>query len=537
LLVRVTTDESPAAKGIRRPLTPRLEPLPAPLLRERLAANARWLKRRGDEEVPAHPPAWAVAAVHARGSWPGIRHLEAVVDYPVLRPDGSVLCRPGYDADTGLLLLPAGPLPQLPDHPSRALAVAARDELLEVVADFPFAAPMHRSAWLAGLLTPLARFAFAGPAPLFLADANVRATGKGLLLDCIARIVTGERFTIATYTADEDELRKRITSLVLAGDRLALFDNLDGKFGNGVLDAALTGTAWKDQLLGVNRMAEAPLYLSWFATGNNVAIAADTARRVCHLRLESPQERPEERCDFRHANLLAWIAEQRQRLLAAALTILRAYFVAGCPDQKLPAWGSYEGWSALVRAAVAWVGMPDPGETRLLLQDQAGVSAESMAVLLACWEKMDPQRRGLTTAEVIDVLYKHPPESPPDFHADAKAALETLLGKPDARQLGYRLRSYRRRIFQGRFLDRVAKEHQAIRWAVFPAAEFGGVGVKNPPCSRHPPRSEDRAGEDGEDREDFSPNAAQNSGPWIAPDVDPAALDNPFIPLTPGEES
>src|SRR5262249_59270502 len=118
-------------------------------------------------------------------------------------------------------------------------------------------------------------------------------SGKGLLLDCICRIITGERFTIATYTADEDELRKRITSLVLAGDRLVLFDNLEGKFGNAVLDAALTGTAWKDRLLGVNRTTDAPLYMTWYATGNNVAVGADTARRVCHIPLQSPDQHPE----------------------------------------------------------------------------------------------------------------------------------------------------------------------------------------------------------------------------------------------------
>jgi hypothetical protein len=43
-----------------------------------------------------------VAAVHARGIWDGIRHLEAVINFPVLRPDGTVLDRPGYDAGTGL---------------------------------------------------------------------------------------------------------------------------------------------------------------------------------------------------------------------------------------------------------------------------------------------------------------------------------------------------------------------------------------------------------------------------------------------------
>src|SRR5262249_25262294 len=112
LLVRVVHDVSPAAKGIRRPFAPPIDPLPPPLLRERLAANAGWISLRetrdGVVEKAARPPAWCVAAVHARAHWPGIQHLEAVVDYPILRPNGTLLCRPGYDLDTGLLLEPTG---------------------------------------------------------------------------------------------------------------------------------------------------------------------------------------------------------------------------------------------------------------------------------------------------------------------------------------------------------------------------------------------------------------------------------------------
>jgi hypothetical protein len=475
MLVRIARDVSPAAKGVRRVLAPRIDPLPLSLLRERMAEAARWVRiketQEGLMEVPMHPPAWSVSAVHARGHWPGIPHLEAVVDYPVLKPDGMLLFEPGYDLSTSLLLETSGLAVHVPVNPTRDDAVAARDALLDVVSDFPFEAEVYRASWLAALLTPLARFAFAGPAPLFLADANVRAAGKGLLLDCISRIVTGERFTVAAYTGDEDELRKRITSLVLAGDRLVLLDNLDGKFGNAVLDAALTGTVWKDRVLGVNRMAEAPLLMTWYATGNNVLIAADTARRICHIRLESEQERPEERAGFKRPQLLAWVGQNRARLLSAALTILRAYCAAGRPDQNLPAWGSFEGWSALVRGAVVWVGMADPGATRLRLQYQSDIAAESMTVLLDCLEKLDPDHRGLTAAEVIEI-YKNPPDANPNCHLDLKDALEALLGKPDSRGLGNRLRAYRRRVFGNRFMDQAGSKQRAARWAVYPASDL-----------------------------------------------------------------
>jgi hypothetical protein len=477
LLVRVVRDDSPAGKGIRRPLAPRIEALPPPLVRERLAASARWRSVRQTEGqpvmAPAHPPGWCVAAVHARANWPGVRHLEAVVDYPVLRPDGTLLLRPGYDPDTGLLLEMGAVFPELPECPTRGAAITAREILLEAVQDFPFGHPTHRATWLAALLTLLGRFAFSGPAPLFLADSNVRGAGKGLLLSIISQICTGHPFTVAAYTQDEDELRKRITSLVMAGDRLVLLDNLEGKFGNAVLDAALTATAWKDRVLGGNRQVEAPLCMTWYATGNNVVVATDTARRVGLIRLESPEERPELRGDFRHPNLLAWVGENRSRLLAAALTILRAYCAAGRPDMGLRPWGSFEGWSALVRSAVVWCDLPDPGETRLCLQNHADPTAEFMGTILACLEQMDPQRQGLTAAEIIHRAFpRDQAVAGPAHLVELRAAIEGLIGRGDAQRLGYKLRAFRRRVFQGRFLDRAGTEHQAARWVVYPASAF-----------------------------------------------------------------
>jgi len=496
-LVRIIVDASPAANGLRRPFTPRIDPLPLPLLRERLAANAEWVKLDETQgECPARPPAWSTAAVHARGAWPGIRHLEAVVDHPVLRSDGRLLCSSGYDSDTGLLLRITEHLPELADRPSQAEAFAARNALLEVVADFPFEQEVHKSAWLAALLTPLGRFAFNGPAPLFLVDANVRGAGKGLLLDTVAHIVTGHRFPVATYSADQEELRKRITSLAVAGDRMVLFDNVEGYFGNPVLDAALTATSWEDRLLSTNRMVRAPLYLTWFATGNNVAIAADTARRTCHIRLECSNERPEQRSDFRHANLLAWVAHDRVRLLTAALTILRAYCAAGRPDMALTPWGSFEAWSHLIRGSVVWVGMADPGATRVLLQEKSDEGVQDMAIILDCWERMDPQRHGLTAAGVLDQLFRLESAPTPEYFPEFRAAIDGLINKREGRLLGNQLRKYRRRVINGRFIDHTGREHQAVRWAVFPANQFHDGAEQTPLTPQTPLRGE--SGESGE---------------------------------------
>jgi hypothetical protein len=119
--------------------------------------------------------------------------------------------------------------------------------------------------------------------------------------------------------------------------------------------------------------------------------------------------------------------------------------------------------------------MPDPGETRLLLQEQADVTAESMSALLQYWQKLDPLRCGLTTAAVIQMC-KEPPMESAQLCAELRDVLEGFLGKLEARALGFKLRTYRRRVFHGLFIDRLGADSRGIRWAVYTSAEFSKTG-------------------------------------------------------------
>jgi hypothetical protein len=464
------------------------------ILRENLSRCARFErvvhKSKGEEEhVPAAPPGHAVNALHDRGRWAGLARLEAIVSHPVLLPNGELLVDSGYHRGSGLMLwTPARLQISVPSTPT---ADQIRDALVilnDVVHDFPFQTPHHKAAWLAGLLTPLAWFAFEGPAPMTLVDANVRAAGKGLLVDTIGFSVLGHRTPTMAYTGDRDELRKRITSLAAEGERLVLLDNLAGFIGNDVLDAALTTDTWKDRLLGVNKIFNGPLHVCWYATGNNVQLGGDTSRRVSHVRLESDQERPELREGFRHPHLRRYILDHRGEIVSAAITILRGYVAAGRPDQHLKAWGSFEGWSDLVRSAVVWAGVGDPGETREELQSESDTSAVAMTSLIAKLMSLDPDRHGRTAAEVCEAA---------KADLELRAAVEDLCGKLDGRALGNRLRGFKRRIFEGHFIDRAGVAQRAIRWAVFPAAAFSRAGYDSPD-SPHSPSGAGECGESGE---------------------------------------
>lgn len=196
-------------------------------------------------------PRWCSEAIQARGHWEGILPIRGVVTSPVLRADGSILQGEGYDPASGLYVDLSQDSPAIEESPSMDQVHQALVILKSLVSDFPFKDHASCSAWLASLLTPLAREAYSGcTGPLFLFDANVRGSGKSLLADINSLIVTGREATRMTAPRDDDEARKRITALVNDAELLVLIDNISVKFGCSSLDAALTGTVWKDRRLG-----------------------------------------------------------------------------------------------------------------------------------------------------------------------------------------------------------------------------------------------------------------------------------------------
>ena len=328
--------------------------LPSAQIRRLMTVHARWVRTRKTrdgqcETVPATPTTTIVEQLATLGTWPGIRPIEGIAETPTLRPDGSLIGRAGYDPETGLWLEPNSAFPEIPHQPGPDDARAAVEALYAVVADFPFAEPHHKATWLAALLTALARWAIDGPCPLFLFDSNCPGTGKSKLCDVIAIIVTGREMPRGGYPDDQDEMQKTLLSAAMAGDRLMLFDNVPTGFalGGSALDRALTARTIKGRILGKSQMSpELPVDTVFFATGNNLGLRGDALRRVVPCRLESHEERPEERDDFQlescacgcRGDLMIHVKRARGQLVAAALTILRGFIVAGRPDPRFARW-------------------------------------------------------------------------------------------------------------------------------------------------------------------------------------------------------
>ncbi len=453
---------------------PAIVPMTAANVLDRLCRGARWcrlrpLKDGGYEAVPAVLPENVIKTVLERRHWADIRPLEGVVEAPTLRPDGTILDRPGWDPATGLLFEPSQTFPAIPDRPTRAQARAAAELLLDLAADFPFKEG-HRAAWLAGLLTPLARFAIDGPTPLFLFDANVPGAGKSMLADIIALIATGRLMARSAYPEKDDEVRKLILSIALAGDRMLLFDNVATGFsvGGAALDGALTATSIKDRILGKSEMSgDVPWNTVLYCTGNNLGLRGDALRRVVPCRLESPEVSPEERTEFRHPDLLGYIREHRGDLVAAGLTILRGYVVGGRPkpEPKLPSM-DFRAWAGLIRHAIYWAIGEDPCEGRKELKEN---DAETVALhgLVAGWAELcKVHEDGITTGAAMRIL-----ADPPANLAALRAIVvewSTDGGLPSSYVVGRRLAKARGRMTPAGALTFSIDEGNK-KWIVKPA--------------------------------------------------------------------
>jgi len=237
----------------------------------------------------------------------------------------------------------------------------------------------------------------------------------------------------------------------------------------------LTAERWKDRELGSSRTIDLPARAVWTATGNNLRFRSDVARRVVPIRLDSPLERPETRDDFRHADLLGWVRDHRGELVTAALTILRAYFVADCPKQDGGQFGSFEAWADIIRGAIVWAGCADPMETIKTAQaddDSAAIVAGLIGGLL----EVDDTGEGLTCREIIDRLNEADNTERFPTMREVVAEVGTKAGRPDAARLGYAMRKYRGRVCNGYRISQETGHAKRNRWLAKPVSDGGDGG-------------------------------------------------------------
>ena len=334
-----------------------------------LVERVRFVQWRSRHPRAMEPPRWLVRTLLSSPP-PNFPELRGVVYHPVVRPDGSIRTREGYDPETRFWChLGELDIPPVPRYPTHEDLEQARQVLNDVLRDFPFVDEASRANTWALLLTPLVRTAFEGPTPLFLIDKPSPGTGATLLARVAALVVSGEE-AVSNPPEDDAEARKLITAALLTGQAVVVFDDV-ATLRLRTLSRLLTATHWESRLLGSNRLARLQNLTTWIATGNNVSLGADLARRVVWIRLDAKHWRPWEREDFLHPDLLSYVRKERARILWALLTLVRHYFVRGCLQATVPTMGGFENWAYLVGGVLAACGIEGFLKNRERLYEEA----------------------------------------------------------------------------------------------------------------------------------------------------------------------
>ena len=295
--------------------------------------------------------------VLALGKWP-FPPLDGVIEAPALRLDGTILHAQGYDAPSLLYLQPDPQLhvPAVPMQPTTQEMSRGKQLIDELLVDFPFDGEASKANAIALLLTPIVRPAIHGQVPLALIDKPAPGTGAGLLVELVAEIATGRSASLTSAPRDEQEWRRTVTALLLHWGMLVIFDNLDETLASGTLAGAITARSWIDRQVSKGTVVEVPQRVTWVATGNNIHLGGDLARRCSLVRMDAKVDRPWDRGGFVHPDLVAWVRSQRSDLLWALLTLARGWCAAGRPACAAPTLGGFEEWRATVGGIVQFGG-------------------------------------------------------------------------------------------------------------------------------------------------------------------------------------
>lgn len=404
------------------------------------------------------PPQRLVDQLLSLGVMRGLKPLDAVTTIPTLRPDGSVLDVPGYDAASRLLYVPAGEPVAIGDD-----VRAAYDTLLYPFRDFPFVAAHDWAVLTAALLTAVVRPAIP-TAPGFAFDAPTQGSGKTLLAKCVAALASGETPEPWPHVErrDDEEIRKRLFASLRTGARVVFWDNLTGVLDSPSLAAFLTAARFQDRILGRSETLSLPNRAILLLSANNMTLAGDMPRRVLTCRIDPKMERAYTR-QF-NIDPLEYVMQHRQRLASAALTIVRAG--AKCVPGRV---ASFERWDDLVRQPIAGLIGVD-----LMEAFNAGHEADPerealgdlLTALTGCFGGAE-----FTAADVAEIVKRSNQRVgnafPSDAHKTLAAAVSNVAGReaPSAKSVGHILKFRRDRVVDGMRLE-CRQERNVKRWFV-----------------------------------------------------------------------
>ena len=455
LIVTVVTDP-----GTRET---RVQDISQPALVRALAGVATWLKFDGRSNVwkRADPPPRHSAVLCDSTSYNHLPVLSGLTRQPYLRPDHGLMTAAGYDPSSGMFGVFDARDFSIPDSPTRAQAEAALGLLKDLLKEFSFRRDADLAAALAAMLTAAVRPSLAH-APMFHVRAHIVGSGKSYLCELITAFATPRRGTPMTFPGDDEECRKLLLAELLRAPAVIEFDNLTGDLiAHKSLCTALTSEHMSGRILGVSKTATVSTRALFLSSGNNVGPVQDMARRCITIHLAPQCEIPAART-FTRPELVEEVLAQRGLYIAAALTIVRAWIVAGRPQAACRAMAGFGDWSDLCRQPLLWLGLTDATESvfEAMLEDP---DRETLGRLLAAWQSVFGNAPAMVRDAIGEAALFH------DKQTELREVLHDIAderGEINRRRLGWWIKRHVGRIVDGLRFVRAPGNSSAEKWRV-----------------------------------------------------------------------
>jgi hypothetical protein len=204
---------------------------------------------------------------------------------------------------------------------------------------------------------------------------------------------------------DENEWRKTLTSLLVEGEALISLDNVEGLLYSPTLASFLTADLWKARLLGTMQSPDLLQRSMVIANGNNMQLGGDIPRRTYRIRMDAGVSNPWMRTGFTFSPLLKYAKQDRGKIIAALLTMVRAWYVAGqpTPQKAMPALAEFSTWAEIVGGVLAYAGVDGFLDNLAQLYDETDVEGPQWTGFLEMWLlKLD--KKDYTTAAIIEAI-------------------------------------------------------------------------------------------------------------------------------------
>lgn len=311
-----------------------------------------------DVVVKAPPSVSAeVANVHTyRGDLP---HINGVSQIPTITSKGRIVEEHwGYDEDLQVFFACNYPVKKM--HLDEACKTLA-----EPFCDFPFVggnvarddktpggtrAGRYAASAISAVLTAIVRPVL-DICPLYVVTSSQWQDGKSVLCNTVASVVgmqEGLANSPLTRGGSDEEQEKQLSSVLVRGKRVVVFDNHDGEFRSSALTEVLTSSNPEFRMLGKNEVRSVPNRSMFMLNGVNIVLAGDLQTRGVFVRLSRETLDPHR--NFKHDDVVGWASNNQSSLVSAAINLMS--WALQQDDGKWRPTHRFKTWDRLVRRTI-----------------------------------------------------------------------------------------------------------------------------------------------------------------------------------------